>query len=72
MLSISRPAALALTLILLPWACMRAGDTRGVASGEHKASLLTSFLGKHTTRQGMVFEFIYGKSTKQGWKAPSE
>ncbi|HEY4444055.1 MAG TPA: alpha/beta fold hydrolase, partial [Steroidobacteraceae bacterium] len=38
MLSISRPAALALALILIPWAGGRAGNTPGVASEEHSTA----------------------------------
>jgi pimeloyl-ACP methyl ester carboxylesterase len=38
MLIISRPAVLALALILIPWVGVRAGDTPGVASEEHKAA----------------------------------
>jgi|SRR5260370_32785620 len=34
MLSISRPATLALALVLIPWACVRASNTPGVASEE--------------------------------------
>ena len=38
MLSISKPAALALALVLLPWAGARASNTLGIASEEHDAA----------------------------------
>ena len=38
MLNISRPAALTLALILLPWAALHASNTPGVASGKHDAA----------------------------------
>jgi hypothetical protein len=66
MLNISRPAALALAVILLPWAALHASSTPGVASEKHDAA------AKHITRQGMVSEFICGKNTKRDRKTPSE
>jgi len=54
MLSTSRPAALALALVLLPWTGARSSNTRGVASREHAAATnLISGKAHYALRDGL-------------------
>ena len=54
MLSTSRPAALALALVLLPWTGARSSNTPGVASREHAAATnLISGKAHYALRDGL-------------------
>src|SRR5215468_8457368 len=59
-------------LLIFALPCATLSDN-GSLQGNSQRSMpdQPTFVPKNTTPSGTDFEFIFGKNTKQGWKAPS-